>query len=153
MYNGITLVSKTNDGGSIPSPDAKYNTILVAVRFREGLQSLSTGVIVNNIQQLIADLAAEPTAAQFLQLPILVNQLLDQRTAALSVIKQLQSELAHWKSNHKCEVNRSRFLKERSDLPIERIHAYTDMQRLQEENVALKEELQLMKMSDVKTSR
>jgi hypothetical protein len=33
-------------------------------------------------------------------------------------------EVAHWKSNHACEVSRAKLLKQRPDMPLERISAY-----------------------------
>ena len=39
-------------------------------------------------------------------------------------IQALTRELAHWKNNHATEVRRARILKERPDLPIERVQAY-----------------------------
>lgn len=35
-----------------------------------------------------------------------------------------QAEIAHWKNNHETEVRRARILKERTDMPIERVQAY-----------------------------
>lgn len=39
-------------------------------------------------------------------------------------IAALERDLAHWKNNHATEVRRARVLKERPDLPIERVDAY-----------------------------
>lgn len=39
-------------------------------------------------------------------------------------IKQLEAEVAHWKANHANEVRRARILKDRPDMPIERVRAY-----------------------------
>jgi hypothetical protein len=36
----------------------------------------------------------------------------------------LRAEVAHWKANHASEVQRARILKERPDIPIERVRAY-----------------------------
>lgn len=33
-------------------------------------------------------------------------------------------DVAHWKSNHACEVSRAMLLKQRPDMPLERIKAY-----------------------------
>lgn len=33
-------------------------------------------------------------------------------------------DVAHWKSNHACEVSRAKLLKQRPDMPLERIAAY-----------------------------
>lgn len=39
-------------------------------------------------------------------------------------LAKCKSEAAHWKSNHETEVRRARILKERPDMPIERVQAY-----------------------------
>ena len=36
----------------------------------------------------------------------------------------LKEQVAHWKNNHETEVRRARVLKERTDMPLERVHAY-----------------------------
>ena len=38
--------------------------------------------------------------------------------------KRLEAEIHHWKNNHETEVRRARVLKERTDMPIERVRAY-----------------------------
>lgn len=38
--------------------------------------------------------------------------------------EQLRREVAHWKNNHETEVRRARTLKERTDMPFERVDAY-----------------------------
>lgn len=48
----------------------------------------------------------------------------------------LKAEVAHWKSNHATEVRRARILKERTDMPIERVDAYEQWGK---DQVALKE--------------
>ncbi len=40
------------------------------------------------------------------------------------LIVRLEAEVSHWKSNHVAEVRRARVLKERTDMPIERVQAY-----------------------------
>lgn len=37
---------------------------------------------------------------------------------------ELEKEVAHWKNNHETEVRRARILKERTDMPIDRVRAY-----------------------------
>ena len=39
-------------------------------------------------------------------------------------VQELEKEVAHWKNNHETEVRRARILKERTDMPIERVQAY-----------------------------
>lgn len=38
--------------------------------------------------------------------------------------EKLAKELHHWKNNHETEVRRARMLKERTDMPVERVRAY-----------------------------
>ena len=45
--------------------------------------------------------------------------------------KRLRSEVAHWKKNHAAEVERARVLKERLDMPFERVLAYEKYKALQ----------------------
>lgn len=45
-------------------------------------------------------------------------------------VEKLESELKHWKSNHAAEVQRARVLKERTDMPLERVHAYEQIGQL-----------------------
>ena len=49
-------------------------------------------------------------------------------------VKALEREVAHWKNNHETEVRRARALKERTDMPLERVQAYEkwgkDMEQL-----------------------
>lgn len=52
---------------------------------------------------------------------------------------QLRVELAHWKNNHDTEVRRARILKERTDMPIERVQAYEQWGKDQAELAAAKE--------------
>lgn len=44
---------------------------------------------------------------------------------------ELKSELTHWKNNHAAEVSRARVLKERLDMPLERVRAYDLIGKLQ----------------------
>jgi len=46
---------------------------------------------------------------------------IEQLEAEVAAIK---AEVAHWKSNHATEVRRARILKERTDMPIDRVAAY-----------------------------
>ena len=39
-------------------------------------------------------------------------------------VQELEKERDHWKNNHETEVRRARILKERTDMPIERVQAY-----------------------------
>lgn len=59
-------------------------------------------------------------------------------TTAMDEIERLQCQIAdlkvnvhHWKANHGLEVQRARILKERPDMPIERVKAYEQIGRLQ----------------------
>lgn len=53
-------------------------------------------------------------------------------------IRRLRSEVLHWKKNHRQEVERARLLKDRLDMPVERVRAYELCKKLQEENEQLK---------------
>lgn len=53
-------------------------------------------------------------------------------------VKRLRSEVLHWKKNHRHEVERARLLKDRLDMPVERVRAYELCKKLQEENEQLK---------------
>ena len=53
-------------------------------------------------------------------------------------LNKFEAESNHWKANHACEVERARVLKERPDMPLERIKAYDRMVELEKENEALK---------------
>jgi hypothetical protein len=54
-------------------------------------------------------------------------------------IQELQKELTHWKANHSNISLRCQLLRDRWDLPVERIRAFEQMEVLQNENLALKE--------------
>ena len=43
-------------------------------------------------------------------------------------IRRLEREVTHWKANHATEVRRARILKERTDMPMERVAAYHQWQ-------------------------
>lgn len=45
-----------------------------------------------------------------------------------------QTKAQHWKSNHDDLVKRCALLREREDLPVDRIPAYAELTRLQEES-------------------
>ncbi len=55
----------------------------------------------------------------------------------LSVIKDSE----HWKANHADMVSRCALLSQRPDVPVDRIPAYRELIRLQEENRELKRQL------------
>lgn len=50
---------------------------------------------------------------------------------------KLRAEVAHWKQNHAHEVARARLLKERTDMPVERIKAYELVAELRAQLAAL----------------
>lgn len=64
----------------------------------------------------------------------LLNESMDLGKQSLD-LAQLQKEqleaalkdAAHWKSNHACEVSRAKLLKQRLDMPLERIEAYNQV--------------------------
>ena len=60
----------------------------------------------------------------------------DYLPCADAAITELEREVTHWKANHANEVKRSRILKERPDMPIERVRAYEqwgeDQERIKE---------------------
>lgn len=47
-----------------------------------------------------------------------------QVSALCDEIERLRRELGQWKNNHAVEVRRARILKERTDMPIDRVQAY-----------------------------
>ena len=59
-------------------------------------------------------------------------------------IKYLESQIAHWKSNHDNVVNKLRLFTQREDLPVDRIPAYRYVIRLEHENEALRAKLSLV---------
>ena len=53
-------------------------------------------------------------------------------------IDALKAEVAHWKANHNNMVNRSRVLIDRTDLPLERVKAFEQLETLKAENEKLR---------------
>jgi Lar family restriction alleviation protein len=53
-------------------------------------------------------------------------------------IKELEREVQHWKANHACEVERARVLKDRTDMPLERVQAYEQISEMKEQLRRLK---------------
>lgn len=62
------------------------------------------------------------------------------RITGSDCISILQNEVAHWKSNHDNQVARAALLTQRPDLPVDRIPAYQEMQRLQNRVAELEDE-------------
>ena len=56
-------------------------------------------------------------------------------------LAEKDTEIAHWKNNHATEVRRARILKERTDMPIERVQAYERWCLDLAENAALRQQL------------
>lgn len=50
---------------------------------------------------------------------------------SILAIRQLMGQVKHWKSNHAAAVARARVLIERPDMPLERVRAYKEMERMQ----------------------
>ena len=73
--------------------------------------------------------------------PQTVLDLVSDLSLALREKEKAESEAAHWKANHECEVSRACVLKQRPDIPLERIKAYDRMVELEEENKALKQRI------------
>ena len=63
-------------------------------------------------------------------------------------VEKLESELKHWKSNHAAEVQRARVLKERTDMPLERVQAYEQIGQLLAERDDLAAELNALRDQD-----
>ena len=63
-------------------------------------------------------------------------------------VEKLESELKHWKSNHAAEVQRARVLKERTDMPLERVQAYEQIGQLLAEQDDLAAELNALRDQD-----
>lgn len=53
-----------------------------------------------------------------------------------------EKNAAHWKSNHACEVQRARVLKDRLDMPLERVRAYAHIGNVQARNGVLSNALE-----------
>lgn len=78
---------------------------------------------------------------------VAAETLLEQRTAdgLQTAIVKLQEQLIakaiaerdHWRSNHDAQVTRARILRDRPDMPLERVRAYDDMRELQQHLVQL----------------
>lgn len=83
--------------------------------------------------------------------PQTVLDLISDLSSALLGKKNAEVEAAHWKANHECEVSRARVLKERPDMPLERVNAYNRMVELEEENKALKQ--RIASLEDVNQTR
>ena len=83
--------------------------------------------------------------------PQTVLDLISDLSSALLGKKNAEVEAAHWKANHECEVSRARVLKERPDMPLERVNAYNRMVELEEENKALKH--RIASLEDVEQTR
>ncbi|WFD55561.1 hypothetical protein phi5_81 [Enterobacter phage phi5] len=83
--------------------------------------------------------------------PQTVLDLVSDLSLALRDKQKAESEVAHWKANHECEVSRARVLKERPDMPLERVNAYNRMVELEEENKALKQ--RIASLEDVNQTR
>lgn len=73
--------------------------------------------------------------------PQTVLDLVSDLSLALREKEKAESEAAHWKANHECEVSRARVLKQRPDMPLERIKAYDRMVELEDENKSLKQRI------------
>lgn len=73
--------------------------------------------------------------------PQTVMDLVDDLSLVIREKEKAEQEAAHWKANHECEVSRARVLKERPDMPLERVNAYNRMVELEEENKALKQQI------------
>ena len=68
-------------------------------------------------------------------------------------LSDAQREAAHWKNNHDTEVRRARILKERTDMPIERVQAYERWCLDLAENAALRQQLASIKRPDFREMR
>jgi hypothetical protein len=53
-------------------------------------------------------------------------------------IDAIKAEVSHWKANHANMVNRSRVLIDRTDLPLERVKAFEQLETLKAENEKLR---------------
>jgi DNA repair exonuclease SbcCD ATPase subunit len=63
------------------------------------------------------------------------NELVDE-------LSKVQADRDHWKANHDQMVARKALLEQRPDLPVDRIPAYKEMERLQSELAAVRQELE-----------
>lgn len=57
-----------------------------------------------------------------------IERLLAQAKHEADCAEAYKAEAAHWKNNHATEVRRARVLKERTDMPLERVQAYEKWQ-------------------------
>lgn len=73
--------------------------------------------------------------------PDTISRLLREHARLKEAESKALKEAEHWKSNHECEVSRARVLKERPDMPLERVNAYNHMTALEEENKRLKAQI------------
>lgn len=64
-------------------------------------------------------------------------------------LNKFEAESNHWKANHACEVERARVLKERPDMPLERIKAYDRMVELEEENKRLRARMEVLMSAEM----
>ncbi|UIW12470.1 MAG: hypothetical protein [Enterobacter phage ENC20] len=83
--------------------------------------------------------------------PQTVLDLVNDLAKVIKEKEKAESEAAHWKANHECEVSRARVLKERPDMPLERVNAYNRMVELEKENDALKQ--RIASLEDVNQTR
>lgn len=65
-----------------------------------------------------------------------MNEIIIEQQAEIEALKH---ELAQWKQHHQDMVERNAVLRERKDLPVDRIPAHRRLVALQEENRQLKE--------------
>jgi regulator of replication initiation timing len=54
-----------------------------------------------------------------------------------NMVEKLSAERDHWKANHDCLRERARLLRERLDMPVERVQAFDQVQHLQQEVATL----------------
>ena len=73
--------------------------------------------------------------------PDTISRLLREHARLKEAESKALKEAEHWKANHECEVSRARVLKERPDMPLERVNAYNHMTALEEENKSLKAQI------------
>lgn len=71
----------------------------------------------------------------------LVTSLFRRNGELSAMLDKTRAEVAHWKGNHDHQVKMARTLRERDDLPVERLRFYDDVTAAFEENKRLKEQL------------
>lgn len=64
-------------------------------------------------------------------------------------ILQLRKEVQHWKSNHDNQVEKTRLLLDRTDLPVERVQAYRKVETMEQQALIGREALQKVARWDV----